>query len=184
MLKFLEQELIPKIQINNTSFSKATFKQQAINTFINVMSVQTEKDSDKLQTFETQELIKKNIQKIKENNNDKIVHAVKEISVVSSFITEYTLINNQEAIKMQLTIKAKNDVEQNTNITNYVLSTYYLEFIKSNENTKSNNTINCPKCGAIVDITGNGRCTYCNSLLINGQTSWVINRIEEYYPGI
>lgn len=181
-LKILEQELIPKIQINNPSFSKATFKQQAINIFTNVISVQTEKDSDKLQIFETQELIKRHIQKIKENNNDKIIHVIKEISVVSSFITEYTLINNQEAIKMQLTIKAKNDyvnnVEQNTNINNYVLSTYYLEFIKNNDNNKSNNTINCPNCGAPADLNISNRCEYCNSFIPPINNQWLLNRLS------
>ena len=113
---------------------------------------------------------------------DKIIHVIKEISVVSSFITEYTLINNQEAIKMQLTIKAKNDyvnnVEQNTNINNYVLSTYYLEFIKNNDNNKSNNTINCPNCGAPADLNISNRCEYCNSFIPPINNQWLLNRLS------
>lgn len=73
-------------KINNPSFSKATFKQQIINIFNNVILIQTEKDIDKLKAFETQELLKKHIQKIKDNNEAKIIPVIKEISVVSAFI--------------------------------------------------------------------------------------------------
>ncbi len=179
-LKYLEQELIPKIQINNPSFSKATFKQQIINIFNNVILIQTEKDIDKLKAFETQELLKKHIQKIKDNNEAKIIPVIKEISVVSAFITDYTTINNQEAIKMQLTVKYKgNNNEQNININDYILSTFYLEFIKNNENNnENNNAINCPNCGAAANLNISSRCEYCNSFIPPINNQWLLNKLS------
>jgi len=45
----------------------------------------------------------------------------------------------------------------------------------------TNISVSCPMCGAELEINNIGRCIYCNSLLENNNTSWLINRIEDYY---
>ena len=35
----------------------------------------------------------------------------------------------------------------------------------------------CPNCGAEVNVNSDGKCSYCDSVVINGEHSWVLNKI-------
>lgn len=39
----------------------------------------------------------------------------------------------------------------------------------------------CPNCGAEVTLNTFGQCSYCNSVVINGEHSWVLNKISDLY---
>lgn len=39
----------------------------------------------------------------------------------------------------------------------------------------------CPNCGAEIALNAYGQCSYCNSVVINGEHSWVLNKISDSY---
>lgn len=175
------------------SFNKDKFDERAKESFYALCEAKSNCDMEQLRLLESYELF--NIHQSEINN---------AINNNSLNVTHINSFGNLDYIKFEidgdnlllgckvwvtttnLTIipRTKNVLKQQDKIYHQL----YLELIKLKDaNIKQGNEFiinNCPNCGAIIDITSNGRCTYCNSLLINGKTSWVINRIEEYYPGI
>lgn len=81
---------------------------------------------------------------------------------------------------MQLTVKYKdNNNEQSIDINNYVLSTFYLEFIKNtDDNNYNDNAINCPNCGATANLNISSRCEYCNSFIPPINNQWLLNKLS------
>lgn len=39
----------------------------------------------------------------------------------------------------------------------------------------------CPNCGAEIALNTYGKCSYCDSTVINGEHSWVLNKISDLY---
>ena len=44
--------------------------------------------------------------------------------------------------------------------------------------TGGTRTVNCPHCGAPVDINKSAKCEYCDSILTVDSVDWVINTIK------
>ena len=40
------------------------------------------------------------------------------------------------------------------------------------------NTVECPKCGAPLDITLAGKCNYCNSIVTTGEYNWCLAELD------
>lgn len=120
---------------------------------------------------------------IKDNNLNTIV-----ITKINNFqITDFKIEGNKEIINIKASIFAieLNVTPQTKEIktpgTGF-FTTIYIEYIRSiNVHTKKGYEFNlnqCPNCGAKIDINSLGKCLYCDSLLINGEHSWVINKIS------
>lgn len=188
-----KQDILQKLLIYEPNFNVEQFNERAKEGFYALCEAKSNCDMEQLRLLESYELF--NIHQVEINNainnnslNVTHINSFGKIDYIKFEIDGNNLVLGCKVwvTTTNLTIipQTKNVMQQQDKIYHQI----YLEFIKLKDaNIKQGNEFiinNCPNCGAIVDITGNGRCTYCNSLLINGQTSWVINRIEEYYPGI
>ena len=39
-------------------------------------------------------------------------------------------------------------------------------------------TMNCPNCGAALDVNHSAECEYCGSIITNGDYDWVLSSIK------
>ena len=50
--------------------------------------------------------------------------------------------------------------------------------LKTNPGRKGNSITNCPNCGAPTEVTSSGQCSYCGSVITNGEHDWVLTDIR------
>ena len=50
--------------------------------------------------------------------------------------------------------------------------------LKTEAGKKGTSITNCPNCGAPTEVTSAGQCTYCGSVITNGEHDWVLTDIH------
>lgn len=97
----------------------------------------------------------------------------KEIIVCSAFITSKEIIFDP---------KTKENLNDESR---YVLHNMKLEFSRHlGVKTIPGREFaikECPNCGAKIGINEYGKCSYCDSVIVNGEHSWVLHKISDLY---
>ena len=183
-LKFVE-----KIVSNDPNFSIDMFKEHAKECIDEVFIAYANGNINRLMGLESTELF--NIHKSQIESG--ISNGSYETLLFQKFnnvnIVDYRVENNYSIISCKIWVNTRNvRVSGSTfEVVSYdessTMHPMYFEFIRS-INVKSNNEYdfalkNCPNCGAVIEINAQGNCIYCNSTLLNGEHSWVLNRIDD-----
>ena len=105
---------------------------------------------------------------------------MKNIRYIDSYITNYSITNEIETIEQILIVKCYD----------YIIKKDTNKIIRGNKNRKklykykltfqknTNITSKCPNCGSVISINTNYKCKYCNSIIINNETIWVLSKKE------
>lgn len=176
-MKTIEEEVVKQIKKVNPKFSKVTFKQNAYGCFKKIKLAMVSGNVDMIRPFETDNMFNIHKKEMKENQKSGLLYSNDEISVISSFIASFMVIDDKEIIGFQLSVISNND---RTNVnSNKIRATYYMEFIKKSGIYYKDEIIslNCPNCQAPLDVSLLGRCNYCESYIVDGDYSWVLNRL-------
>lgn len=184
-----EEELINLILLSDSNFDAIAFKNNA-NRCISLVY-------DCIGKFNVEgllPLVSNELYKIHETdimfavNNGEIstlnFHSIGELSIV-----KYSIDGDKEIIGCKAFCGISNiRIEYSTKkVISYAkmpFQHYYFEFVR----TVGIKTIpgkeftlqECPNCGAVIEINAQGKCIYCDSLLLNGEHSWVLNKVNPY----
>ncbi len=86
---------------------------------------------------------------------------------------------------MEKEIDPRTKEELGDGVPSFVLHTMNLEFARhlgvKTVNGREFAIKQCPNCGADISITTYGKCSYCDSVVVNGEHSWVLNKISDFY---
>ncbi len=104
---------------------------------------------------------------------------MEDIKYINNSITKITFENNIETINTILQVECydylineSNKVIRGTK-NQKLIYTYELTFTKYTTDKKINY---CPNCGAKININSSGKCEYCNSIIINKETKWIMTK--------
>ena len=188
-----DDELVAnEIRINDPGFDIISFKESAASCIKEVFNCFYNLDSEKLKVLESSDLyemhkidfetslvsgyfytlnIPKNINFTLERY---YIDGDKELLVCSAFVGSKELVFDP---------KTKESLKDD--VPSYTLSKMNLEFsrglgvktVLGNEFTITK----CPNCGAEISLNVQGQCSYCNSTIVNGSHSWVLNKITDYF---
>lgn len=182
---------VEKILIDDPNFNVDLFREQAKECIEEVCISYAKGNINKLMGLESTELfnIHKSQIEFGISNGSYETLFFKKFNKVN--IVDYRVENNYSIIACKIWVSTRRvRVSGSTfEVLSYdeasTLHPMYFEFVRS-INVKSNNECdfaikNCPNCGAIIEINAQGKCIYCNSMLLNGTHSWVLNRIDDLY---
>lgn len=186
--KIPEIDLVVAILKNDPGFDVSRFKFKVLDCFTLVNEYYASCDLESLMPLVSTELFNIYQNKIEvglANNSLPITHYDDIKDVV---ITSYTIDGDKEVLGCTINATARelNIVPGSNKAVSYdstfMTGEFKLEFIRSvGVKTVIGSEFalqECPNCGAVIEMNAQGKCIYCETLLLNGEHSWVLNKIE------
>ncbi len=181
----LPKRLLKESTINDEEFkqlinmSKDEFYQLVFKIYRDVQIAWMNFDYDTLQNNLTNDLFnmyKSQLETLKIKNQTNVM---KNIICKDTYISNINSDDNTISIKVGLTVTCKDYiVDKNNrvvrgNANNSVEYQYLLTLIRNKE---IKTTIECPHCGASVNLNASSVCEYCHSTIISNTHDWVLSK--------
>ncbi len=177
------------IQTADPSFSSEKFISFANEAYVKLQTAWSERDLEPIRLLLAEELFAQASSQIQEYRRLGRINKMERIAVQESYITDYSSGKEKETLTVYLYATQKDYiVDENTNSVldgsaeQYRHSKYIITFIRAKGTlTQDNNGIqitNCPNCGAPLEITASGKCSYCDSVITNEDHAWVISAMK------
>ena len=190
--KISEVQVESKIRAIDPDFSREEFLTWAKDVFVKLQYAWSDRDLDILRCFETPQLFEHHSGQIQRYIKNRQVNKLEKVSINWAKLFEFKQDGSREVLSALLNTKMIDYIvnEQTGKIikgsdTSFEVNTYKLTFVrtagvKTVPGTTSVNTTNCPNCGAPVQITSSGKCSYCGSVITTGNFNWVLSNMEIY----
>lgn len=187
-----QQNVVPRIQQNDTYFSEEKFKTWVNEVFIKLQAAWTARDWSGIRPFESEELFSLHKSQLQQYIDMNRINVIERVSVRSTELINYSADGDKELLVVNLQATMKDYiVDANTKAVlegdpnRYWEMKYYLTFmrkngVKTDPSTSNKSTTNCPNCGAPTEVTSAGQCPYCRSVITTGEHDWVLTKMESH----
>ena len=193
---YSENQVVNSIKSVDQDFSREEFLSWARDVFVKLQYAWSDRDLDIIRCFETPQLFEHHREQIQNYINNKQINKLEKVSINWTKLFEFNQDGSRDVLTILLNSKMIDYIinENNGKIikgsnTEFKTNTYKLTFVrtsgvKTKVGTTSVNVTNCPNCGAPVEITSAGKCSYCGSVITTGNFNWVLSNMELYSGSI
>ena len=170
-----EAEVLDKILKVDKDFSKTHFYSYIKSLFIIIQEAWTERDFHKLRFFEDDRLFYNHKKEIMELIKSKRKDIRDNINIKGVLLKDFRVENNKEILIVAITAKMRRvfECEETEYTYPYIMAFSRNVGVKTNPNIELSAT-NCSNCGAVIEVSDDGICNYCNTSLISGEHEWVL----------
>ena len=170
-----EAEVLDKILKVDKDFSKTHFYSYIKSLFIIIQEAWTERDFHKLRFFEDDRLFYSHKNEIIDLINSKQKDIRDNIHIKGALLKDFRIENNKEILIVAITAKMRRvfECEETEYTYPYIMAFSRNVGVKTNPNIELSAT-NCSNCGAVIEVSDDGICNYCNTSLISGEHEWVL----------
>ena len=179
-----------QIQAIDPAFSSDKFIGFAREVFMKIQEAWTTKDWKPIRPFESETLFNQHKQQLDEYIRLGKTNVVEKIGIKHCSLHSFQQDGDKEVLVVWLNAvmrdyviedATKNVLESDPNRDWYMK--YEMVFnrkagVKTDPGRKGNAITNCPNCGAPTEITSSGQCSYCGSVITNGEHDWVLTDIH------
>ena len=179
-----------EIQTIDPNFSSDKFIGFAREVFMKIQEAWTTKDWKPIRPFESETLFNQHKQQLDEYIRTGKTNVVEKIGIKHCSLHEFRQDGDKEVLTVWLNAVMRDYVIDDA--TKKVLESdpnrdWYMKYemvfnrkagLKTELAKKGNVITNCPNCGAPTEITSAGQCTYCGSVVTNGEHDWVLTDIH------
>ena len=179
-----------EIQTIDPNFSSDKFIGFAREVFMKIQEAWTTKDWKPIRPFESETLFNQHKQQLDEYIRMGKTNVVEKIGIKHCSLHEFRQDGDKEVLTVWLNAVMRDYVIDDA--TKKVLESdpnrdWYMKYemvfnrkagLKTELAKKGNVITNCPNCGAPTEITSAGQCTYCGSVVTNGEHDWVLTDIH------
>ena len=179
-----------QIQAIDPAFSSDKFIGFAREVFMTIQAAWTAKDWKPIRPFESETLFNTHKQQLDEYIRLGKTNVVEKIGIKHCSLHSFQQDGDKEVLVVWLNAVMRDYVIDDA--TKKVLESdpnrdWYMKYemvfnrkagVKTNPGRKGNAITNCPNCGAPTEITSSGQCTYCGSVVTNGEHDWVLTDIH------
>ena len=97
------------------------------------------------------------------------------INIKGVLLKDFRVENNKEILIVAITAKMRRvfECEETEYTYPYIMAFSRNVGVKTNPNIELSAT-NCSNCGAVIEVSDDGICNYCNTSLISGEHEWVL----------
>ncbi len=185
----LSASVAAQIQAIDPAFSSDKFIGFAREVFMTIQAAWTAKDWKPIRPFESETLFNTHKQQLDEYIRMGKTNVIEKIAIKHCSLQSFTQDGDKEVLTVSLNAvmrdyviddDTKKVLESDPNRDWYMR--YQLVFnrkagLKTDAGKKGNSITNCPNCGAPTEVTSAGQCTYCGSVITNGEHDWVLTDI-------
>ncbi len=179
-----------QIQTIDPAFSGDKFIGFAREVFMTIQAAWTAKDWKPIRSFESETLFNTHKQQLDEYIRLGKTNVVEKIGIKHCSLHSFVQDGDKEVLVVWLNAVMRDYVIDDA--TKKVLESdpnrdWYMKYemvfnrkagVKTDPGRKGNAITNCPNCGAPTEITSSGQCTYCGSVVTNGEHDWVLTDIH------
>ncbi len=179
-----------EIQSLDPNFSSDKFVGFAREVFMKIQEAWTTKDWRPIRPFESEALFNQHKQQLDEYTRLGKTNVVEKIGIKHCSLHEFRQDGDKEVLVVWLNAIMRDYVIDDA--TKKVLESdpnrdwfmkYEMVFnrkagLKTEAGKKGTSITNCPNCGAPTEVTSAGQCTYCGSVITNGEHDWVLTDIH------
>ena len=179
-----------QIQAIDPAFSADKFIGFAREVFMKIQEAWTTKDWRPIRPFESEALFNQHKQQLDEYIRLGKTNVVEKIGIKHCSLHEFRQDGDKEVLIVWLNAMMRDYVIDDA--TKQVLESdptrdWYMKYemifnrkagLKTEAGKKGSSITNCPNCGAPTEVTSSGQCTYCGSVITNGEHDWVLTDIH------
>lgn len=186
-----EKSIEDTIKKKDSNFDKREFLIWANDIFIRYHNYYDEGDLSNIRKISTIDFYNTTKYQLQKNNYEKRVKKFEKVQVEESKLFNFEIIKDKQIVSILL--KARMIEYERDRITRKVINgddtasnydTYLIRFTRDiNRVTNIHNykeTINCPNCGAGMNIVVSGKCLYCGSLVTINNHGWALADLKKY----
>jgi predicted lipid-binding transport protein (Tim44 family) len=179
-----------QVRAIDPDFSSDKFIGFAREVFMKIQEAWTAKDWKIIRPFESENLFNQHKQQLDEYIRSGKTNVIEKIGIKHCSLHSFQQDGDKEVLTVWLNAimrdyviedETKKVLESDPNRDWYMK--YELVFnrkagLKTEPGKKGNSITNCPNCGAPTEVTSSGQCTYCGSVITNGEHDWVLTDIH------
>ena len=179
-----------QIRAIDPEFSSDKFIGFAREVFMKIQEAWTSKDWKPIRPFESETLFNQHKQQLDEYIRLGKTNVVEKIGIKHCSLHSFQQDGDKEVLTVWINAimrdyviedASKKVLESDPNRDWYMK--YELVFnrkagVKTDAGKKGNSITKCPNCGAPTEVTSSGQCTYCGSVITNGEHDWVLTDIH------
>ena len=179
-----------QIQALDPAFSSDKFVGFAREVFMKIQEAWTARDWKPIRPFESEALFNQHKQQLDEYIRLGKINVVEKIAIKHCSLHSFRQDGDKEVLVVWLNAVMRDYVIDET--TKKVLESdpnrdWYMHYemvfcrkagLKTDPGKKGNSITNCPNCGAPTEVTSSGQCSYCGSVITNGEHDWVLTDIH------
>ena len=179
-----------QIRAIDPDFSSDKFIGFAREVFMKIQEAWTTKDWKPIRPFESEALFNQHKQQLDEFIRLNKTNIVEKISIKHCSLHSFQQDGDKEVLTVWLNAILRDYVIEDG--TKKVLESdpnrdWYMKYemvfnrkagVKTEAGKKGNSITNCPNCGAPTEVTSSGQCTYCGTVITNGEHDWVLTDIH------
>jgi len=179
-----------EIQAIDPNFSSDKFIGFAREVFMKIQEAWTTKDWKPIRPFESETLFNQHKQQLDEYIRLGKTNVIEKIGIKHCSLHSFKQDGDKEVLTVWLNAVLRDYVIDDA--TKKVLESdpnrdWYMKYemvfnrkagLKTDPGKKGNAITNCPNCGAPTEVTSSGQCTYCGSVITNGEHDWVLTDIH------
>ena len=183
-------QVAQQIQAIDPAFSSDKFVGFAREVFMKIQEAWTARDWKPIRPFESETLFNQHKQQLDEYIRLGKINVVEKIGIKHCSLHAFRQDGDKEVLTVWLNAvmrdyvideKTKKVLESDPNRDWYMQ--YEMTFcrkagLKTDPGKKGNSITNCPNCGAPTEVTSSGQCSYCGSVITNGEHDWVLTDIR------
>ena len=179
-----------EIRAIDPNFSSDKFIGYAREVFMTIQQAWTAKDWKPIRPFESETLFNQHKQQLDEFIRLGKTNVVEKIAIKHCSLHSFLKDGDKEVLTVWLNAvmrdyviddKTKKVLESDPNrdwFMKYEMVFNRKAGVKTDPGKKGNTITNCPNCGAPTEVTSSGQCTYCGSVITNGEHDWVLTDIH------
>ena len=179
-----------QIQAIDPAFSSDKFIGFAREVFMKIQEAWTARDWKPIRPFESEALFNQHKQQLDEYIRLGKINVVERIAIKHCSLHEFRTDGDKEVLTVWLNAvmrdyvidaNTKKVLESDPNrdwFMKYEMVFNRKAGVKTDPGKNGTSITNCPNCGAPTEVTSSGQCSYCGSIITNGEHDWVLTDIH------
>ena len=185
-----QDQIIGLIRQHDPSFSSENFLSWSKQVFVQLQEAWEERNWKKVRPFESEELFNLHKTQLDEYIKNGTINVMDNVCVNEAYLFDYKAEGTFEYLS----------VFMQTSYNDYIIREDTKQVVKGDPQTRydvsyiarfkrtlgvttgahSNaSTTRCPNCGAPVDVNAAGQCSYCDTVITNGEHDWVMCNLDD-----
>lgn len=169
-----EEEVLEKIITVDANFSKENFYAWVKHLYSTLLESFDKKNPMLLRRFESDYLYQRHVALFKDKEQRGEV--INNYYIKGVLLKDFKIEGDKEVIEVALTASLNRNKFDNLkeNRKTYILTFSREKGLKTEGDLLDDKEMNCPNCGAVLDLDSNGICAYCHTVIPSGKYGWIL----------
>ena len=166
-----EEEVLQKILSVDSQFSKEDFYAWVKHLYSVILEALDKRNPVMLRRFESDYLYQRHVALFEDITSSGAV--ISNYAIKGVLLKDFKIEGDKEILVVALSASINKVNIYDDSYKSYILTFARKKGVKTTGTLLEKET-NCPNCGAVLDLDSHGVCSYCHTLVSNGDFGWIL----------